>query len=88
MDLGELRGQTKEGRRTMTPNVKEQQIRLMAVLKEKDGQVQAALTRNCALNADLAVALEKIRELEERLHKVPPPAAKDDTVEAVAETFN
>jgi hypothetical protein len=74
----------------MTPNVREQQIRLMAVLKEKDGQVQAALTRNCALNADLAVALEKIKELEERIHKAapPPPAAKEDAVEAVPETFN
>ena len=57
----------------MSPN--EQQIRLMAVLQEKDGQIQAALTRTCQLNADLAVARAKIKELEERLNtKAPTPA--------------
>lgn len=71
----------------MTPN--EQQIRLMAVLKEKDGQVQAALARNCALNADLAVALERIRVLEERIDKAAPtPAARADALEAVADAVN
>lgn len=73
----------------MTPNVKEQQIRLMAVLKEKDGQVQAALTRNCALSSDLAVALAKIKDLENLLSVPPSPPPKQDGAEAVAaETVN
>lgn len=55
----------------MTPE--HQQIRLMAVLKEKDGQVQAALARNCVLSSDLAVALAKIKELENLLSVPPAP---------------
>lgn len=68
------------------PNVQfnEQQIRIMAVIREKDEQVQAALARNCALRADLTIALEKIKQLEASIGTKPPVPVPAQTGEAKA----
>jgi len=68
----------------MSLDVTEQQIRLMAVLKEKDEQVQAALARNCALRADLTIALAKIKQLEASIGTKPPAPVEAQTGEAEA----